>query len=101
VEVVETRSARGGDALVMPLAAEADPVPLHSGLGVVAVRRDLFRRAGAVIVEPAEVLDQFPVPAVAPQRQLVGVGRMDAELSFLPCRDPLRPGVAEQAIREE
>src|SRR6185503_10020769 len=79
----------------------ADAIPLHAGPRVVAVRRDLHGRARAVIVEPAEPLDELLLAPVSPQVERVGLRRMDPRLGRIARADALRPRVAEQPVRQE
>ena len=77
-------------------------VPRDAGLGVVAVGRDLHRGPRAVLVEPAEAADELLLAAVAPEARACTArpnGRGTRPVS--PDRDPLGPGVAEQAVGEQ
>src|SRR5262249_3312918 len=101
VEVVQAAVRRGGDVLLVGGASVADLVPLDAGAGVIAVGRDLHGRSRTVLVVPAEAANQFLAPAVTPQRQLVLLDGVDAELALLAGADALRPGVAEQAVGQQ
>ena len=80
VEVVQPGALGGLDVLVEMRVGVAVLVPLDAGLGVVAVGRDLHRRPGPVLVEPAEAADELLLQPVAPQAELVRLDGVDAEL---------------------
>src|SRR5262245_21400126 len=79
----------------------ADLVPLHSGLSVVAVGRDLHRCPRTMFVVPAQLAYPLGRPAVSPQLQPVWLDGMHAKLGLLAAADPLRPGVSQQTIGKE
>src|SRR4029079_3661358 len=59
------------------------------------------RRQRAMLVEPADLLGQLLLPAVAPELDLVGLHRVHAKLTLLPGAHPLGPGVTEKAVGKQ
>ena len=101
VEVVEAGAFRRCDVLLVVGARVADRVPLDAGLGVVPVGADLDGRARPVLVVPADGSHERLVDAVAPQRELVRLGRVDAKLGELARAHGLGPRVAQQALGQQ
>ena len=76
-------------------------VPLHAGLGVIAIRGHLHDGARSVLIEPAEHAQELLVATVSPKRELVRFDGVHAELGTLAAFHPLRPHIAKQAIGEQ
>src|SRR5579864_5132612 len=76
-------------------------VPLDAGLRIVAVRADLHGGPRPVLVVPAEIAYEFLLPPVAPEAKFVGLGGMNAEFRPFPGFHPLRPCIAQEAIRKQ
>ena len=53
-----------------------------------------------MLIVPAELTNSFRLPAVSPKFQLVLFHRVNSELSLVAALNPLRPGIAQQAIGE-
>ena len=98
MQIVEPGSLRTGDELGLMRIGIADLVPLDAGLGVVAVWRDLHHRPGTMLVEDAEIADEFLLQSVAPEGKLIRFDRVNPELRFFTGAYPLWPDVTEQAV---
>src|SRR5205814_10036411 len=89
------------DVLVQVRVGVAVLVPFDAGSGVIAIGRDLHRGPRAVLVEPAQAADVLFFDPVPPETELIRLDRVHSELGLLARLDPLGPGVAEEAIRQE
>ena len=101
MKIVKARPLGGHDILVQGRVGVAELVPGDAGLRVIAVGRDLHRGPRAMLVKPTQAADELFLETIPPETQVIGLDRVDPELGHLASLDPLGPGIAEQAVREQ
>ncbi len=82
-------------------ARVAKLVPARAVLRVIAVRGDLHGRPRPVFVEPSDRPHALLLQTVAPQREVIGLGRMHTKLGLLARANPLWPSVTKQPISQQ
>src|SRR5207244_1907059 len=95
------RTRRRLDLLQMMRAEVAELVPLHAGLRVIAVGRDLHHGAWPMLVVPAEAAHEFLLPAVTPEFELVLLDGVNAKFRGFAGAHALGPGIPEECVGQQ
>ena len=69
-------------------------VPVTTGRGDIAIRKDLTVRPGWELGEESEVHDLLWLPAISPEREAEGTVSMDAQFDISTGRRRARPRIA-------